>query len=191
MPFTSPTRPIIRRGRESELPLVDHLYRASLLCLLAREAADGMAGFGRASALPADIVPLGGGFFVAEENGALIGGLGWRPNAGPGTDPLIAQRGSRAFGPDVVRSAVVLGFFVVPDQGATAVARRLMTWLEVDAGRAGFNRVVAVVHPLMADIHSEIGFCVERVVRWDKVSGRSLSLLQMHKRIPATIPAAA
>ena len=191
MPFTSPTRPIIRRGRESELPLADHLYRASLLCLLAREAADGVAGFGRASALAADILPLGGGFFVAEENGAVIGALGWRPSAGPGADPLIAQRGSRPFGPDAVRSAVALGFFVVPDDGAAAVARRLMTWLEVDAGRAGFNRVVAVAHPLMADLHSEIGFCVERVVRWENASGRPLSLLQMHKRIPASIPAAA
>ncbi|MYZ48527.1 hypothetical protein [Propylenella binzhouense] len=192
MTYHAVSRPRIRRGGEADIDLVNHLYRATLLCVATEDRAEAIAALGRATVVEAGHARNGGGLFVAERDGEILGGIAWRKGRRGGVDDdLVIHDGRHPFQVDPARSAIVLAFFVIPSDGAAALARRLVASAVADAGRNGCSRAVTLVHPAAAMMHSAGGFAVERVLRWSDGAAAPISLLQMQKRIEPSVAVAA
>ncbi|MFO1427731.1 MAG: GNAT family N-acetyltransferase [Steroidobacteraceae bacterium] len=132
-----------------------------------------------------------GTYFVAEQDGRIVGAGGWsRRRPLPGGEPRPGG-GARALDP-AREAARIRAFFVDPAHARRGIGRRLLQACLEAAGAAGFRRLELVATLAGEPLYSACGFSVIKEELDVLPDGRTLRLVRMGRPLAIEdMPAAA
>jgi GNAT superfamily N-acetyltransferase len=134
---------------------------------------------------------LDGTYFVAEDDGEIVGAGGWSKRAtmyggdqlkSGDPDPLLSP------GSDPAR---VRAFYVHPEAARKGIARRILTACEAALKQEGFTRIELVATLPGEPLYSALGYDIINPVEMTMPDGQSISGFLMEKIVATTTSQAA
>ena len=121
-----------------------------------------------------------GTYFVAEENGAMIGAGGWSNRSTLFGGDAQAGRDASRLDPRT-QPAKIRAFFVDPAQARRGIGSRLLEHCEREARLQGFTRVELLATLPGVELYAARGYVGAARVRHDLGGGESIDFIPMHK----------
>jgi GNAT superfamily N-acetyltransferase len=121
-------------------------------------------------------------YFVAEENGDMVGCGGWSFRSTLFGGDARAERDASLLDP-LTQSAKIRAFFVDPAHARRGIGTLLLERCEQEARVHGFSRVELMATLPGVKLYAARGYVGAQQVRYDVGSGESIEFLPMHKRL--------
>jgi N-acetylglutamate synthase-like GNAT family acetyltransferase len=123
-------------------------------------------------------------YFVAEEEGRLIGCGGWSYRATLFGSDARTDRDSSALDPRT-QAAKIRAFFVDPDEARCGIGSLLLEHCEREARAYGFSRVELMATLPGAKLYAARGYVRADMVRFDVGHGETIEFIPMQKSLIA------
>ena len=121
-------------------------------------------------------------YFVAEENGDMVGCGGWSFRSTLFGGDARAERDASLLEP-LTQSAKIRAFFVDPAHARRGIGTLLLERCEQEARAHGFSRVELMATLPGVKLYAARGYVGAEQVRYDVGSGESIEFLPMYKRL--------
>ena len=119
-------------------------------------------------------------YFVAEENGVIIGCGGWSYRATLFGGDARSERDSSSLDPKT-QAAKIRAFFVDPAQARRGIGTMLLARCEQEAKKRGFSQVELMATLPGVKLYAARGYVGTEQVSYDVGSGESIEFLPMRK----------
>lgn len=119
-------------------------------------------------------------YFVAEENGVIIGCGGWSYRATLFGGDARSERDSSSLDPKT-QAAKIRAFFVDPAQARRGIGTMLLERCEQEAKKRGFSQVELMATLPGVKLYAARGYVGTEQVSYDVGSGESIEFLPMRK----------
>lgn len=121
-------------------------------------------------------------YFVAEENGVIIGCGGWSYRATLFGGDARSERDSSSLDPKT-QAAKIRAFFVDPAQARRGIGTMLLERCEQEAKKRGFSQVELMATLPGVKLYAARGYVGTEQVSYDVGSGESIEFLPMRKNL--------
>ena len=121
-------------------------------------------------------------YFVAEENGVIIGCGGWSYRATLFGGDAHGERDPSSLDPKT-QAAKIRAFFVDPSQARRGIGTMLLERCEQEAKARGFSQVELMATLPGVKLYAARGYVGSEQVSYDVGSGESIEFLPMHKNL--------
>ena len=121
-------------------------------------------------------------YFVAEENGVIIGCGGWSYRATLFGGDARSERDSSSLDPKT-QAAKIRAFFVDPAQARRGIGTMLLARCEQEAKKRGFSQVELMATLPGVKLYAARGYVGTEQVSYDVGSGESIEFLPMRKNL--------
>jgi GNAT superfamily N-acetyltransferase len=123
-------------------------------------------------------------YFIAEEDGRVVGCGGWSFRSTLFGGDARAGRDSSILDPRT-QAAKIRAFFVDPDSARRGVGTLLLEHCESEARARGFSRVELMATLPGVKLYAARGYAAGAMVRFDVGLGESIEFIPMHKMLAA------
>ncbi len=123
-------------------------------------------------------------YFVAEEDGRLLGCGGWSYRSTLFGSDARSGRDSSSLDPRT-QAAKIRAFFVDPDNARRGIGSRLLERCEQEARAHGFSRVELMATLPGVRLYSARGYVGADIVRFDVGAGETIEFIPMQKTLVA------